>query len=111
MVEQLLFICWGVVLLILQVELFPIFWESARLIPKMIAHVCISTSNGDMFSLDHILDLPKTFNMNRCWILSKALSANNEMIMCGFFFQFVYMLDYNDGFLYFKPSLDFWDEV
>jgi hypothetical protein len=29
----------------------------------------------------------------------------------GFFFQFVYMVDYINGFLYIKPSLHPWDEA
>ena len=45
----------------------------------------------------------KTFNMKRCWILPKALSESNEMIMCFFFFQFVYMVNYIDEFSYIEP--------
>jgi len=45
--------------------------------------------------------------------LSNAFSASNEMIMCVclFSFEFVYILDYLDGFLYIEPSLHPWDEV
>ena len=32
--------------------------------------------------------------------LSNAFSASNEMIMCFFVFEFVYILDYIDGFPY-----------
>jgi hypothetical protein len=45
-------------------------------------------------------NLSKTFNMKGCWILSKAFSTSNEMIMWSFFFQFVYTVDCIDGFLY-----------
>jgi hypothetical protein len=47
--------------------------------------------------------------MNGCWILSNAFSASNGMIM--FFFEFVYIVDYVDGFLYVEPSLHLWDEA
>jgi hypothetical protein len=30
---------------------------------------------------------------------------------CGFFFEFVYVVDYIDGFLYIEPSLHPWDEA
>ena len=33
------------------------------------------------------------------------------MIMWFFFFEFVYVVEYIHGFLYFKPSLHPWDEV
>ena len=33
------------------------------------------------------------------------------MIMWVFFFQFVYMVDYIDRFLYVEPSLHLWDEA
>jgi hypothetical protein len=35
----------------------------------------------------------------------------NEMIMCFIFFDFVYVLDYIDGFPYIEPSLHPWDEA
>jgi hypothetical protein len=41
----------------------------------------------------------------------KSISASNEMIMWGFFFEFVYIVDYVDGFPYVVPSLHPWDEV
>ena len=41
-----------------------------------------------------------TFNMNGCCILSLAFSASNEMI---FFFEFVFIVDYMDGFSYTEP--------
>ena len=55
-----------------------------------------------------ISDFSNTFNMRRCWILSKAFSESNEIIMWFFFFQFVYMMDYFDGFSYIEPSLYLW---
>ena len=58
-----------------------------------------------------IPDLSKTFIMNGCWILSNAFSAFNEMIMCFFVFEFVYIVDYVDGFPYIKPSLHPWNET
>jgi hypothetical protein len=48
--------------------------------------------------------------MNVCWILSNAFSSSNEMIMCFFFFEFVYVVDYIDGFLYIEPSMHPWGE-
>jgi hypothetical protein len=50
--------------------------------------------------------------MNGCSILSNAFSASNEMIVCGLFlFEFVYIVDYADGFPYIEPSLHPWDEA
>ena len=48
--------------------------------------------------------------MNGCWILSNALSTSNEMIMV-FFFEFVCVADYIDGFLYIESSLHPRDET
>jgi hypothetical protein len=45
----------------------------------------------------------KTFNMKEYSILSNAFSASSVMIMCFFFFEFVYVVDYADGFPYSKP--------
>jgi hypothetical protein len=33
------------------------------------------------------------------------------MFMCFFFFEFVYIVDYVDGFSYIEPSLHLWDEA
>jgi hypothetical protein len=53
-----------------------------------------------------------SFNMKGCWILSNAFSASNGMIMCFFFsFEFVYVVDYIDGFPYTVPSLHAWDKA
>jgi hypothetical protein len=52
--------------------------------------------------------------MKGCCILSKAFLASNEMIMWVFFFlsfEFVYIVDYVDGFPYIEPSLHPWDEA
>jgi hypothetical protein len=50
--------------------------------------------------------------MKGCWILSNAFSASNEMITCFFFsFEFLYIVDYIDRFLYIEPSLHLWDET
>ena len=57
-----------------------------------------------------IPDLSKTFIIKGCWILSNAVSAPNEMIMF-FFFQFIYMIDYIDRFLYVEPALHLWDDA
>ena len=54
-----------------------------------------------------ILVLSKTFIIKGCWNLSKTFSASNEMIMCSFFFQFVYI----DGYSYVELSLHLWDEA
>jgi hypothetical protein len=43
--------------------------------------------------------------------LSNAFSASNEMIMWFFVFEFVYILDYIDGFPYIESSLHLWDEA
>ena len=45
-----------------------------------------------------IPDLSNTSNMEGCWILSKDFSASNKMFVFFFFFQFVFLLDYIDGF-------------
>jgi hypothetical protein len=55
-----------------------------------------------------IPDLSKTFNMKWYWILSKAFSAFNEMTP-WLFFQFVYMVEYIDVFLYFESPQHPWD--
>jgi len=49
--------------------------------------------------------------MNRCWILSKAFTSSNKMIVCFFVSEFVYIVDYFDGFPYIKPSLHPWNET
>jgi hypothetical protein len=49
--------------------------------------------------------------MKGCWILSNAFSASNEMIMWFFFFEFVHIVVYIDGFPYIRPSLHPWDEA
>jgi hypothetical protein len=45
----------GAVELNLQVELFPIFWETARSISRVVVPFCNLTSNGGMFLFLHIL--------------------------------------------------------
>jgi hypothetical protein len=50
--------------------------------------------------------------MKGSWILSKAFSASNEMVVWFFFFfQFVYVVSYIDGFSYTEPFLHPWDEA
>jgi hypothetical protein len=39
----------------LEVELFPVFFETAKLIPKVVIQVSIPMSNGGVFPLLHIL--------------------------------------------------------
>jgi hypothetical protein len=58
-----------------------------------------------------IPDLFNMLNMKRCWILSKAFTSSNEIIMSFFFFQFVYMVDYINDFLYVELSLHSLDEA
>ena len=58
-----------------------------------------------------IPNLSKTFIMKGCWILSKAFSASNEMTMCFFSLEFVYVVHCIGGFLYIEPSLHPWDEA
>ena len=41
----------------------------------------------------------------------KGFSASNEMILCLFSFQFVYIVDYIDRFSYVEILLHFWDEA
>jgi hypothetical protein len=54
--------------------------------------------------------LSNTFNMKWCYTLPKAYTASNGMIMCFFFFVFVYIMDYVDGFPYIEPSLHLWQK-
>jgi hypothetical protein len=58
-----------------------------------------------------ILDLSNAFNMKGCYILSNTFSAAKEMTMWFFSFEFVYIVDYVNGFLYIKPTLYPWDEA
>jgi hypothetical protein len=61
-----------------------------------------------MFSfMSCIPALSKVFNMKGCWILSKVFDLSNEAIIILFSFQFVYIVDYIDRFLYVHP----WDET
>jgi hypothetical protein len=46
--------------------------------------------------------------MKRCCIFSNAFSASNEWF---FSLEFIYVVDYTDGFPYIDPSLHFWDEA
>jgi hypothetical protein len=46
--------------------------------------------------------------MNWCWILSNVFSGVDYVI---FVFEFVYIVDYVDGFPYIKPSLHLWNEA
>ena len=57
-----------------------------------------------------IPNFSNTFIIKGCWILSNAFSASNEMII-GFFFQFIYRMDYIDIFSYVEPALHLWDEA
>jgi len=43
--------------------------------------------------------------------MSNVFSVSNEMIICFFFFEFSYVVDYIDRFLYIEPSLHSWDEA
>ena len=43
--------------------------------------------------------------------MSKAISASNKMTMWVFFLNFVYVVDYIDGFAYIVPSLHPWDKA
>ena len=47
--------------------------------------------------------------MKGCCVLSKAFSAPNDRVV--FIFQLVYMVDYNDRFLYVEPLLNLWNEA
>ena len=48
-------------------------------------------------------DLSKTFNMNQCYILLKAVSASNDHVVS--FLGFVYIVYYVEVFVYIKQSL------
>jgi hypothetical protein len=43
--------------------------------------------------------------------LSNTFSESDEMIIWGFFFEFVYIVDYVDGFPYIETSLHPWNEA
>ena len=45
-----------------------------------------------------IPNLSKIFIMKGCWILLNALPESNEIIYVFFPFEFVYIVDYVDGF-------------
>jgi hypothetical protein len=49
--------------------------------------------------------------MKECWIFSNPFSVSNEMMMCFFYFEFVYIVDYIDGFPYVELSMHAWDEA
>ena len=49
--------------------------------------------------------------MNGCWILSNAFSASNEMFICFFLIDLVYIVDFIDRFLCIEPSLYPWNEA
>ena len=42
--------------------------------------------------------------------MANAFSATKEMIIC-LLFDFIYIVDYIDGFLYIEPCLHPWDEA
>jgi hypothetical protein len=65
-----------------------------------------------MFSyVPFIPDLSKTCNIKWCWIMLKAFSACDKIIMYLYFFQLVYMVDYVDGFLHIEALLHPCDDV
>ena len=49
--------------------------------------------------------------MKWCLILSNAFLVSIEIIMCVFFSEFVYIVDYIDGLPYIEPSLHPCDEA
>ena len=57
-----------------------------------------------------IPDLSKTFNMKGAEYC-KMLFQNLMKWSYGFFFEFVYVVDFIDGFPYIEPSLHPWDEA
>ena len=76
-VEHLLGICPKELYLELEVELFPIFWETTRLFSKVVVPVCNPTSNGEMstswptFYVSRV-QVPmqtKTENKNNYWLV------------------------------------------
>jgi hypothetical protein len=79
-------------------------------------YILISFINKDaclthQMNYSHILNQSLTFNMKGCWILSETFLASNDMIMCFFFFfDFVCVTNFIDGFLYIELSLHPWNE-
>jgi hypothetical protein len=49
--------------------------------------------------------------MKGCWFLSDVFSSSYEIIICFFFFEFAYIVDYVDVFQNVEPSLHPWDEA
>ena len=49
--------------------------------------------------------------MKGCGTLSNHFSPSNEIIIWIFFFEFVYIVDYIDGYPYIETSLYPWDEA
>jgi hypothetical protein len=58
-----------------------------------------------------IPDISKTFTLMWCRMLSNAFSASSEILMCFSPFEFLYIVDYVDGFSYIEPYLYPWDEA
>jgi hypothetical protein len=52
-----------------------------------------------------------TFIRKGCWILSNAFSASDKDDHVVFVLEFVYIVDYVNGFPYIKPSLHLWNEA
>ncbi|ERE84089.1 hypothetical protein H671_2g6230 [Cricetulus griseus] len=87
-------------------------WESVTPVPGNQIPSCDNCGHqAKLRYVPVILVLSKTFIMKECWILSKAFSASSKMIMCFCLLQFVYMVDYINGFSYVEPSLHSWDEA
>ena len=59
--------------------------------------------------MQQIPDLPNTFNMKGCCIISNDILAYMEMIMCLFLFEFVYIVDYVNGLFYTEQTLHPWN--
>ena len=57
-----------------------------------------------------ISNLSRTFIMKKCWILSSLFCIQWDDHV-SFFFQFVFIVDYNDWFSYIEPFLHLWDEA
>jgi hypothetical protein len=55
MLERSLETCPKEILLVFEGDLFPVFWETAKLISKLVIQVYTLTSNGGVFPLLHIL--------------------------------------------------------
>ena len=93
--EHLLGICPGEVLLNPPVVLCPIFWETTRLISRVVVQACNPTSNGEVFLFLHI---PASICCHLSFILAILSSIRcNLMIVLICLFLMIRMLNIFSG--------------